>query len=319
MKKKWNLERFTPPWWLRNGHFQSLFNTLFPPTTRAILTWEELQLPDGDFIDLCWAGEEGSPVAVLLHGLEGSVHSHYIQSMLDTLVANHWRVVVMHFRTCSGRINRFARSYHACDIDDFDYLLQVLATRYPSCPITAVGYSLGGNVLLNYLIEKRNGLLKQAIAVSIPFELNFCESKLSSFYQWAFVRTMKQKIISKIKAGYDMPVTVKEVKKISDMHSFDERITAPLHGFSSAEDYYERATVRYSLKKIQNPTVIIHALDDPLVPREIIPRTTELSDYVYLDIHPQGGHVGFTQGMVPWQPIYWLNNRILKFLNNALL
>lgn len=319
MDDEQNPPMFTPPWWLRNRHMQSLFNVFFSPSAKAILTWEELKLPDGDFLDLCWAGEEDNvPIIILLHGLEGSVNSHYIQTLLDTLVVNHYRVVVMHFRSCSGRLNRLPKSYHAGEIGDLNYLLQVIQLRYPKCPVSAVGFSLGGNVLLNYLIYHPHTSLDRGIAVSVPFDLTFSENKLPSFYQWAFIRTMKQKVIQKINAGYDMPVTLNEIKPIVDFYHFDNIVTAPLHGFCGVEDYYESVSVKHNLKKIQHATLIIHALDDPMIPPETIPKSKEISKCVNLEIHPQGGHVGFTHGMVPWHPVYWLNDRILKFLQNPL-
>jgi len=309
--------QFTPPWWLKSRHLQSCFNTLFPPQAKSLLLWEELELPDGDFVDLCWAGSDhAAKIVVLLHGLEGSVDSHYIQSTMDGLVASGWRCVVMHFRTCSGRLNRLPRSYHAGETGDLHYLIEVLQHRHPNCLISAVGFSLGGNVLLHYLAQEPQSPLRCAVAVSVPFELNSCANYLSRFYQWNLLRTMKQKADAKIKAGYDMPVNAKELSAIHDFYHFDDAVTAPLHGFGSASDYYEKVSIRSKLKKINHPTLIIHALDDPLVPADCVPHDSELPTTARLELQKQGGHVGFVQGQ-PWHPVYWLTDRILEFLKNS--
>lgn len=310
-----NRPKFIPPWWLRGRHLQSCFNPLFPPKAKTMLLWEQLELPDGDFLDLCWAGASTTKIVVLLHGLEGSVHSHYIQSMLDALVEADFRVAVMHFRTCSGRLNRLSRSYHAGDIGDLSYLMNVLRARYPEKEISAVGFSLGGNVLLHYLAKESNVSLHCAVAISVPFELNQCANYLSKFYQWSLLRTMKKKAIAKIEAGYDMPISIKEVKTITDFLHFDDAVTAPLHGFCGVKDYYEKVSIRHWLKQIKQPTLIVHALDDPLIPAHCVPDASELSSAACLELQQQGGHVGFIQGR-PWSPEYWLKQRILAFLKN---
>jgi predicted alpha/beta-fold hydrolase len=315
---KRNRQKFIPPWWLRGRHLQSCFNTIFPPRAKTTLIWEQLELPDGDFIDLCWAGSaQAVKTVVLLHGLEGSVNSHYIQSMLDDLVSANWRVVIMHFRTCSGRLNRLSRSYHAGDIGDLSYLMGVVRLRYPENEISAVGFSLGGNVLLHYLAKEPNSFISRAVAISVPFELNQCANYLSRFYQWNLLHTMKEKTLAKIKAGYNMPVNEKELQLIHDFHHFDDVVTAPLHGFNGVKDYYEQVSIRSWLKKITQPTLIIHALDDPLVPAACVPELSELSTVACLEVHAQGGHVGFVQGR-PWKPKYWLKQRILDFLNHGI-
>lgn len=308
---------FAPPWWLKSRHLQSCFNTFFPPKAKTALVWEQLELPDGDFLDLCWAGlgQPFSRIVVLLHGLEGSVNSPYIQSTLDALVEKGYCVVVMHFRTCSGRLNRLARSYHAGDIEDLKFLIQVIDARYPRKALSAIGFSIGGNVLLHYLAKEHSSPLRSAIAVSVPFDLSQCAKRLSRFYQWHLLRTMKEKTEAKIKAGYDMPISLKELEKIYDFRHFDDAVTAPLHGFCGAKDYYEQVTIRGSLKKINHPTLIIHALDDPLVPPECVPTPEEISKVASLELHTRGGHVGFVQGR-PWRRTYWLKDRILDFLKN---
>ncbi len=306
---------FSPPWWLSNRHVQSCLSTIFPQRAQVDLVWEELNLPDGDFLDLCWTGPMDGPVVILLHGLEGSVNSHYIQLMLNVLSRMGWRVVVMHFRTCSGRLNRLARSYHAGDIEDITYLIEALSSRYPQQCFSIIGFSLGANVLLHYLSHTVSAPIRQAIAVSVPFELSTSVDYSPQFYQWKLLYTMKEKTLQKIKQGLDMPATVQEVAKIHDFRSFDNIVTAPLHGFCSAKEYYERTTIRPFLRGIEHATLIIHSWDDPLVSPSSVPAAAELPACVKLELYERGGHVGFVQGRAPWKLQYWLADRILSGLS----
>lgn len=309
---------FKPPWWLSNRHLQSCYGSLFRFKTHVPLRWEALQLPDGDFLDICWAGPEGQPLVVMLHGLEGSVHSHYIQAMLDVLVHENLQCLVMNYRTCSGRINLKPYGYHGGDTTDLAFLLQVLHDRHPNLPMVVVGFSLGGNILMRYLAHEVDAPLRGAVCVSAPYELGKSADQLPAFYQRTLLRSMKEKILQKIAAGHVFPVDANTVQAIQDLRTFDACITAPLYGFVSADQYYEMASCRPVLSRIAHPTLILHALDDPFVPRETVPLYSELSLQTEMEITEKGGHVGFISGGAPWRPQYWFLNRIPLFLKNHL-
>ncbi len=317
MNEKRITRQFSAPWWLPNRHLQTTYSTIFPPLVGNDVTWEQLELPDGDFIDLCWSGPTKSPIIILLHGLEGSVKSPYIRLMLDCLSKAGWRVVVMHFRGCSGRLNRLAQSYHAGYIYDLEFLINTLRKRFASQMLSAIGFSLGGNVLLHYLARNTAAPVNRAIAISVPFDCSSCSDSISTFYRLNLLTTMKEKTIQKIRQNYDgMPVSVKEVRSISSFRVFDDAITAPLHGFVNATDYYESSNIRPWLKTIEHPVLIIHAQDDPLVPANGVPTARELSCSTRLELSTHGGHVGFISGSSPWNRQFWLKDRILDFLKN---
>lgn len=305
---------FSPPWWLRNRHMQSCFASLFPYHAKVDLVWEELRLPDGDFLDLVWAGLTTAPIVILLHGLEGSVNSHYIQLMIDALVKEGWQIVVMHYRTCSGRINRLPQSYNGGDTSDLAYLINILSERFPSRKMVGIGFSLGGNMLLRYAATHRDAPLQQIVAVSTPYEMSKSADYLSSFYQRVLLRTMKRKARWKIKAGQKMPVTLKQLRRLKTMREFDAAVTCPLYGLRNVDEYYESVSNRHMLKDIKHPTLIIHAMDDPFVPPNSIPHAYELSPSTEFELIPTGGHVGFVQGNTPWHPQYWLRERLLQAL-----
>lgn len=309
---------FSPAWWLPNRHLQSCFSSIFSYRADVDLRWEEMILPDGDFIDVVWAGKPDAPIVILLHGLEGSVYSHYIQLMLDALVKDGWQAVVMHYRTCSGRINRLPQSYNGGDIRDLIYLIKSITKRFPQLPLYAVGFSLGGNILMHYLARNHDSPLQSAVAVSTPFELSKSADYLVGFYQRFLLRTMKYKVKRKIKAGIGMPVTLAELEQIYSLREFDSKITAPLSGYQHVEDYYDEASCRYLLANITHPLLIIHALDDPFIPEYSVPEATELGADTILELSNQGGHVGFITGDIPWRPVYWVKDRIMQYLNKQL-
>lgn len=309
---------FLPAWWLPNRHLQSCYSSIFSYRANVTLRWEEMILPDGDFIDIVWAGKTDDPIVILLHGLEGSVYSHYIQLMLDSLVKSNWQAVVMHYRTCSGRINRLPQSYNGGDIRDLTYLIKSVTTRYPESPLFAVGFSLGGNILIHYLANNKETSLQAAVAVSTPFELNKSADYLAGFYQRFLLRSMKHKVNRKIGAGISMPVTSIDLQHIHSLREFDSKITAPLYGYQTVEDYYDTASCRYELHKIKKPLLIIHALDDPFIPVYSVPEAHELGNETTLEVSPYGGHVGFIAGETPWRPVYWVKERIMHFLNEQI-
>ncbi len=283
---------------------------------------ERLELPDGDFLDLCFTPEPGTALVVVLHGLEGSAHSAYALATLAAVRRHGWQGVLMHFRGCSGVPNRLPRSYHSGETGDLAYLIAILRARHPQLPLGAVGYSLGGNVLLKYLGERGGGSgLAGAVAVSVPFELDKAARRLergfSRLYQWFLVGKLRAKTARKF-ATMRSPIDLSRLDAFCTFRAFDHNVTAPLHGFESAEEYYSRSSSRQYLRRIATPTLIVHASDDPFMTPDAVPTRAELALSVELDLQIQGGHVGFVSGLVPGRPAYWLDERIPAFLNTVL-
>ncbi len=313
---------FKPAWWCRGPHLQTLWPALFRVWPRLPLLRERLELPDGDFIDLDWTCNDAGPIVILLHGLEGSSRSHYARSMLQVLPRAGMRAVLMHFRGCSGEPNRLARAYHSGDTGDLDFLISTLRQREPQTPIMAIGYSLGGNVLLKWLGEQgAQARLRCAVAVSVPLLLYDSTTHMNRgfarLYQWWLVRHLKRSYLRKSRqhAG---PLPLHEVQRLRSFYDFDDRITAPLHGFTGAMHYYTVSSSRQYLTHIRIPTLILQAADDPFMPDSVIPSSRELSASIQLDVHRNGGHVGFVAGRFPWRPRYWLEQRIPGWLQQQL-
>lgn len=309
---------FKPNWLLSNAHVQTMWQTFFRRDAEIITQRERLLLPDGDFIDLDWSGYEGGPLVLILHGVAGNLHSPYAKGMLRAITEHNWCGVFMNFRGCSGEPNLLPRNYHSGETSDLQIVVQELQKRYPNKPIATVGFSMGGNVLLKWLGETGNqNPLKAAIAISVPFELeksaNHINKGISSFYQWWLLRDLRRLMLRKFKKVKNHTLSLDEITRIRSFWEFDTKITAPLHGFADAHDYYQKSSVKQYLKKIETPTLILHAKDDPFITPNAAEELQELSANLILEISDFGGHVGFVGG-TPWNPTYWLEERIPEFL-----
>ena len=319
---------FAPARWLPGGHLQTLWNPFFRRPISLHRRRERLWLHDGDFIDLDWHGPHDlhAPLALILHGLTGSSKSHYVLGLQEQLHRQGWASVAVNWRGCSGEPNLLPRAYHSGASDDLSEVIEHLQTARPLAPLHAVGYSLGGNVLLKYLGETGTATpLQSAVAVSVPFRLDQCADRIglgfSRVYQAHFMREMvtyvkdKQRMFTE-RGNNEYLSALQGLGSLEGMRTFwdfDGRFTAPLHGYASATDYYRRASSRYFLPDIRVPTLLIQAEDDPFVFRHSVPERDELSPSTKLELHRTGGHVGFVEGS-PLRPRYYLERRITQWL-----
>ena len=319
------MQNFEPCWWLSNGHLQTCAAALIKrPHYRTQA--ECIKLADGDVLELHWSHTPNpeAPILLLLHGLEGSVSSNYIQGMLHAAKLHHWRAVVMHLRGCQGRVNAVAQTYHAGKTDDLETTLEHIHDAFPAAKqVFAIGYSLGGNILLKFLGENpERNLVDAAVGISLPFDLaattHYLQTGIRQYYEHRFLRTMKGTIAHKIDLGMNMPVNKQELHKIHTLYNFDNQVTAPLHGFKNAKDYYRRSSCAQFLPAIQTPTLIVHAVDDPFVPSAVIPDKKAVSPQVNLNILPHGGHVGFISTKKNGGIYFWLERYIPQYLTKLM-
>jgi len=308
---------FKPAWWLPGPHLQTLWPTLCRKNIRNLeLERERLELPDGDFVDLDWVGKSG-PIVIILHGLEGSVHSPYAQGMLHAIVGQGWRGLFIHFRGCSGEPNRLPRSYHSGETQDLAWVVQAILKREPQIPIAAVGFSLGGNVLLKWLGETgSNNPLAAAVGVSVPFELTKASKHIqrgfSKLYQWHLLRCIRRRLKEKF-AYQTLVLPYKSLQNVKTLWELDDIFTAPVHGFSSVDEYYSLSSSRQYLGKICVPTLLVQSKDDPFYSQDLLPNSHELSKQIQLELTTSGGHVGFISGNIPGRSEYWLEKRVPEF------
>ena len=312
-----NESSFKPAWWLRNPHLQTLWSTFFKKLPSVQSQPYRVELDDGDFIDLEITDLADKPVVLIMHGLEGSLSSHYVKPLMSELDQAGYAAIFMHFRGCSHEINRLDRSYHSGDTKDLEDIIKKIKTTFDRDIFAVIGFSLGGNVLLKWLGENQaKAKTTTAIAVSVPFQLADAGDRLEK----SFSKVYQKHLISRCQQKYQKKFTHKtsplevDITKLNTFYLFDDQVTAPLHGFSGANEYYQQCSSRQFLKSIRKPTLIIHAKDDPFMWEHTIPNESELSPFVHLELSEHGGHVGFVHGRSPIKVKYWAEERIIKWL-----
>ena len=317
---------FKPAWWLSNAHLQTILAKYFRKHQRIALHKSSLETPDDDFIDLAWTElperNSAKPIVVVLHGLEGSADSHYAKGMLTAIKNAGWIGLLMHFRGCSGRPNRHGRSYHSGDTRDINFLSNWLQNLYPQAPKAAVGFSLGGNVLTRYLAEHQDHPYQAATVICAPLDLTSCSRRIakgsSRIYQKYLVDMLKASTLVKVEQQLLPEINPGRLEKVKELWDFDHMVTAPVNGFASAEDYYQRASGKPVMAKINVPCLFIHAADDPFLDHQHIVPDQPLPEHIDFEISEKGGHVGFIAGKNPLNPIYWLEQRAPAYLSQFL-
>ncbi len=322
--------KFKSAWWLPEGHSQTLWRK-FAGSPAVNHARERVELSDGDFIDIDWltaeerAKNSAQPLVFILHGLCGSSSSSYVLSLQTLLIENGFNSVVMNFRGCSGELNRKAQAYHSGVSHDLEEVLRNVISQHKPEAVSLVGYSLGANVLLKWLGEHHDySKVDKAVAVSTPFTLGLCSremlSGLSRIYGRYFTRRLLSDYLHKRKEfelqdkGPELEelLGLGDVSRVSNIWELDDQITAPLHGFESANDYYKRCSSIKFLPEISASTLLIQSYDDPLVPPVALPEAGMVSESTVMELSPKGGHVGFVSA----QNSNWLEHRILKFLRD---
>ncbi len=292
---------------------------------------EILATPDGDDLVVDHLdGPAGTPRALLLHGLEGSSNSVYIQGFLAGIRRRGWRAAALNFRSCARDPadlsrhlpNRRPRLYHSGETSDLDFLVRTLSGREPGVPLLAIGVSLGGNVLLKWRGENPGGGgVAAAAALSTPYDLDASANHLESFvgrvYTARFLATLRAKAAD---AAQRFPeaaarMDLRRALAARTFREFDDAATAPLHGFEGADDYYLRSSSLPRLASIASPTLCLSAADDPFLPPETLTRARDAAAVsVDFRVTNHGGHIGWVGGSAPWRPHYWAEDFVLDWL-----
>ena len=307
-----------------NTHFQTILPSLLNKKEKVSFVHQTLDLDDGDFLDLAWQNnpdKDDRDIVIIFHGLEGSVYSSYAYRMMRALDLAGFNAVVMHFRGCFKEPNRLPRAYHSGETGDAKQLLKYLQTHYPKRQLSAIGYSLGGNMLMK--LQGELGVqspLKRVVSVSSPLKLELSAKHIqkwgSRFYQWYLMESLRNSLLEKFKDhDYKKLINLEksEVAKLRTFWAYDDAYTGPIHGFKDAQEYYERSSASQYLDKITTPALIIHAEDDPFMPVTVLPDEKILPSQMVVELSPHGGHVGFIGGTL-LKPSYWLETRIPTFL-----
>ena len=317
---------FKPAWWCRGRHLQTIWGAVIRPTPQVVLRRERWETPDGDFLDLDRLdGSPGMPILIVLHGLESSSRAKQVLGLLKEAQRRGWEGLALNFRSCSGEPNRLRRSYHAGETSDLHWVIQRVVEKNPGRPIFCVGFSLGGNVLLKYLGEQGEGVPEQvraAAAISAPFDLEVSahalERGFSRLYMRRLVASLRQKTLAKLKIYPDL-VDRRRLDSARTLGEFDDAVTAPVHGFKSAVDYWTACSSKSFLVGIRRPTLLINARDDPFLPEAALPvRVISENSFLTAEFPQTGGHVGFLAGAWPGFPVPWAEIRAIRFLEEQL-
>ena len=320
---------YTPAWWVPGRHAQTLWGRLFRRAPSVASRLERWDTPDEDEIEVhrLDATRHGAPRLVLLHGLEGTIRSNYIQGTLALARQHGWAADVLIFRGCGTRMNRQPRIYHSGETSDLQLLVDRVVKENPNQPVVLAGFSLGGNVLLKWLGEQGSALpvqVRGAAAVSVPFDLEagarHIERGFSRIYTYHFLRSLMEKARTKLVA-YPGLFNDSKLEEARTLYDFDDIVTAPVHGFTSAHDYYSRSSSLQYLARIRTPTLLLSALDDPFLPTETsdaVLLVSRSNEFLAAEFYPRGGHVGFVGGQTPFRSHYFAEERLMEFLNNQL-
>ena len=310
---------YRAPAWLPGGHLQTIYTNLFIRAPSSDYRRERLELNDGDFLDFDWVdGNLHAPVVVLFHGLESNSASHYARNLMHTARRRGWSGVVAHFRGCSGEDNRLPRAYFAGDSEEIERILKHVKSRRPDAPIHAIGVSLGGNALLKWLGESGDTakqLIERAAGVSAPLDLTAAGNALDRgfnrhVYTARFLDTLKHKALKKARQ-FPGILNAEAIAAATTFREFDTQVTARLHGFRDASDYWLRVSSKPLLKSISVPTLVINAKNDPFLPAWALPTAADISPAVTLEQPDSGGHVAFPSGPFPGN-LDWLPRRLMQ-------
>lgn len=305
---------FVPALGLDDGHAQTVFAAVARRAPKLSLERLRLETPDHDFIDVdVLAGHAGAPTIVVVHGLEASSEAPYVREVLAGCQARGWAAWALNLRSCSGSPNRQAASYCSGDYRDLSWLLEKVIPG----PVYAIGFSLGASVVLNLVAQRPPPGLRGAVAISTPFDLaagaRFLDSDepFARVYVSRFLLSMKQKALTKA-ARFPRVLDAEAIRRTQRIRDFDHVVTAPLFGYSSAEDYYARCSTAPQLANIRIPTLLISAEDDAMAPPRL---TTKALASPHLDVlvTRRGGHVAFVAGSV-LRPRYWAEARALEWI-----
>jgi predicted alpha/beta-fold hydrolase len=308
---------FRAPFFLRNGHVQTILPVLLPRRIRAEFVRQRLELPDGDFLDLDWLRRGAKRLAILAHGLEGNSTLQYIRGMAAALARSGWDALAYNFRGCSGEPNRLPRAYHSGETGDLRAVIARAAKDYPA--LALIGFSLGGNVILKYLGEAApQASIRAAAAICAPIDLGACARKLDQrrsnrIYLRRFIVSLIDKIEAKATLFPDV-VDATGARHLRNFQQFDDRYTGPLHGFRDADDYWSQSSARQFLPHINVPTLLLQPRNDPFLAPEAYPwPEAEANPHLYLEAPDSGGHVGFLDLRHGLQP--WSERHVAEFLN----
>jgi uncharacterized protein len=318
---------YRPAWWVPGPHAQTLWGKVARKRHSLPTRLERWATPDRDFLEILRldAGPD-RPRLLVLHGLEGTSRSHYVGGLFELARGRDWGADLLLFRGCGSEPNHAPRFYHSGETTDLAFTVGRVLEEFPAAAVLLCGVSLGGNVLLKWLGERGDSLPARVCAaatISVPYDLERGARHLSRgfsrVYERHFLRSLRRKALAKL-SRYPLLFDRRALRGAQTLYEFDDVVTAPVHGFRDAHDYYERSSSLAFLPSIRRPTLLLSAEDDPFLPSAVLGEVRELArdnPLLTLEFPRRGGHVGFVGGL-PWRPTYFAEQRIGTFFDALL-
>lgn len=301
----------------RNRHFSTIYPTQFRKSNpQPFLFRQRYETPDGDFIDCDLSQRNHERVVFLFHGFEGNSTRPYMQGMARHLHSNHWDVVAVNHRGCSGEPNRLERAYHAGDIDDAGFIIETIMRERAYKKAALIGFSLGGNMILNYLArcDFLPSYITAGVAISTPVDLRQTVFQIMKRVNWIYHNDFYGKLVRKMKAKqamYPDLLPYKNILSSKNINEFDKNYTVPFHGFRDVEDYRTKSSSLFHLHKLSVPALLLNARNDPFLTESCYPyELARDSEFLHLLTPKYGGHCGF------WQPkdVFYHEEKAARFI-----
>lgn len=308
-----------PPGYLFNGHFETILPSLFRKIEGVFYEREKIDTPDQDFLNLDWSRVGSKKLLIVSHGLEGDSYRHYAMALVKLFNQNGIDAMVWNNRTCGGDMNLQPILYHHGASYDLDTTIKHVISKNDYEEIYLCGISMGGAQTLKYLGE--NGaeipsFIKKAAVYSTPCNLPSSAATLrmkrNVIYKKKFLNKLKEKIRRKALQFPDL-IDLEALERVRDFDTFDTQFTAKLHGFKDAADFYQTVSADNWMENISIPTLIINALNDPLLGPECYPvELAKEKSEIFLEMPIRGGHTGF---VLKGEEFTWAEKRFLDFLS----
>lgn len=309
---------------LKNGHINTILPNLFRLGNLVKYKRERIETIDGDFIDIDTSLVSSKTAVIILHGLEGSSTRPYMQGIASMANQQGWDAFAVNHRGCSGEQNRLISTYHSGKTEDLHWVVEHIIAKNKYDSILIVGFSLGGNMVLKYAGEDeftKSNIIKAYAAVSVPCCLAGAAKQLANgfnfVYMKRFMKSLKQKVLDKKEQFPNSFIDVDAVAMAKTFADFDDLYTAPAHGFKSADDYWEKCSSKQFLSTINQPTLLINALDDTFLDDGSYPyNEAKENSTLFLETPKFGGHVGFAHSFLMRK--FYHEHRIRDFFNNVI-